>query len=625
MKRTIPLLITAIAGFILMISFFIPALRRAGEEAAIWFDVLASIAFILGGANLFRLQLQRISDRQPGWGYAGITLICFAATFLFGILKLGAPPEASVEAYGETAVPLPLSALPTYRVPLTAPARRGDAEPVPRSVRKQLSIVNGAGGSELVFTGWMSPGQQEDLVAYQDTLAWRCQIEQLGTLAQPPETLLKKVRYHPGHETLLFAGVMSDADRDALLKILQPSPQAQTAVEELDRLSQRITQKEVRNIPPGFMIPAEMNDRIQLERGQENQNGGPESRTVLSIAGPMSVSLRNQIATTWTNDPCVRPLLPEQEKELRAKIESFGQNLTDLQQTAFHNYFSADWKAESLVQALNSAGVTQPLKKTACELLAEIQSGVVEPERTHPAPPPVELNSAQVLLIQRFVETPEMTWDQLESQLPVAGELTEKQKKAFSQFKQELPTEADRQKGLCFRLLATGPLNSAQKRFLLQGARDQFAWRQAVGELFIAAHQQKFPWSGSYTAQGTPFWWLYEYVYQPLLTTTFALLAFYVASAAFRAFRAKNLEAILLLGTAFIILLGRTSAGPALTSWIPEQYSAFRSDQMTASIMSIFNTAGNRAIMIGIALGTVSTSLKVLLGIDRSYLGRGDD
>jgi len=44
-------------------------------------------------------------------------------------------------------------------------------------------------------------------------------------------------------------------------------------------------------------------------------------------------------------------------------------------------------------------------------------------------------------------------------------------------------------------------------------------------------------------------------------------------------------------------------------------------DRLYAFVMSIFNTAGNRAIMIGIALGIASTSLKVLLGIDRSYLG----
>jgi hypothetical protein len=134
-----------------------------------------------------------------------------------------------------------------------------------------------------------------------------------------------------------------------------------------------------------------------------------------------------------------------------------------------------------------------------------------------------------------------------------------------------------------------------------------------------------FAWSGGYREIGSMFWWLYEYVFKPLTATMFAMLAFYIASAAFRAFRAKNFEAILLLGTAFIILLGRTFAGVFLTSWIPDSVSGFRIENMTIYIMSVFNTAGNRAIMIGIALGVASTSLKVLLGIDRSYLGSGDD
>ena len=67
MKRNIPLLITALGGFILIIAYFITATQGWGEVAAIWFDILASIAFILGGGNLLKIHLQKISDRSFGW------------------------------------------------------------------------------------------------------------------------------------------------------------------------------------------------------------------------------------------------------------------------------------------------------------------------------------------------------------------------------------------------------------------------------------------------------------------------------------------------------------------------------------------------------------------------------
>jgi hypothetical protein len=138
-----------------------------------------------------------------------------------------------------------------------------------------------------------------------------------------------------------------------------------------------------------------------------------------------------------------------------------------------------------------------------------------------------------------------------------------------------------------------------------------------------------YSWSGDYRTIGGAFWFCYQYAFVPLTATMFALLAFYIASAAFRAFRAKNVQAVLLLGTAFIILLGRTFAGVLLTSWIdPARWSGFRYftglkiDNLAIYIMSVFTTAGNRAIMIGIALGIVSTALKILLGLDRSYLSK---
>jgi hypothetical protein len=92
----------------------------------------------------------------------------------------------------------------------------------------------------------------------------------------------------------------------------------------------------------------------------------------------------------------------------------------------------------------------------------------------------------------------------------------------------------------------------------------------------------------------------------------FSLLAFFVASASFRAFRAKTPEATLLLLAAFVILLGRTFIGSALGSWLPD---------LSAWIMTWPNAAGQRAIMIGIALGIISTSLKLILGLERSHLG----
>lgn len=135
------------------------------------------------------------------------------------------------------------------------------------------------------------------------------------------------------------------------------------------------------------------------------------------------------------------------------------------------------------------------------------------------------------------------------------------------------------------------------------------------------------PFAGAYDSIGSPFEWIYEFVLKPLTATMFAMLAFYIASAAFRAFRAKNFEATLLLVTAFIILLGRTAAGYLMTDWLPEEGpgSFFRMENLTTFIMNVFNTAGNRAIMIGIALGVASTSLKVILGVDRSYLGSGQE
>ena len=105
----------------------------------------------------------------------------------------------------------------------------------------------------------------------------------------------------------------------------------------------------------------------------------------------------------------------------------------------------------------------------------------------------------------------------------------------------------------------------------------------------------------------------YNMVNSPLASTMFALLAFFIASAAFRAFRARNAEATLLLGTALVMMIGRVSVGEFLWSGFPP---------VTEWLLDVPNLAAKRAIALGIGLGAISTALKIILGIDRTYLGR---
>ncbi len=297
-------------------------------------------------------------------------------------------------------------------------------------------------------------------------------------------------------------------------------------------------------------------------------------------------------------------------------------------QAAVNNLYESSTQVHAIELDQTPKGVSIP---------DDLKEVVTIDEQTHElrVKGPMSLKQRDVLANQ-FPDGDVLSDDEkqeLLTKLQAAGEVSNYQQAVLKRFIKEFKTNGERGRELYFALSepyvdeATGAtvvptLNEEQSNILLDDYRLQNDWYHTVNNLLLAAHQTKYPWSGAVDAEGGAFWYLYEYVLVPLTSTMFALLAFYVASAAFRAFRAKNTEAILLLGTAFIILLGRTIAGTYLTA--PLEGTAFDGltlSNLTIYIMGVFNTAGNRAIMIGIALGIASTSLKVMLGIDRSYLG----
>ena len=608
MKRNIPLLITAIGGFVLIAAFFSPFTENWGESAAIWFDILAAIAFVLGGGNLLKVHLKKISDRPAGWGYSGITLLAFAVTLFVGLTKWGAPPAPKQEYYGESLAPLRLKRLPLdYSVKGTIPPKAA-GESLPASAAWQIREEAG----KVHFRGWMLPNQLADLKAHKNQLQWHDTVEKLNDVAQPPDSLRGKVAYYADHQVLGFKGHMDDADREALLE-LDDGEAWLRAVEKLYRQSQKVVQVRCDFVPAGFdaQQAAEISPDIEFDVQEK----------LLGIQGPMSVDQREALAGQF---PAAKPLSDRRRETLWRELADRGP-LTEKQREMFHVFLADAWSVEELRETLDEAGKAQPVGKTAAEMLAEKRRGVRDVQPTKPAGTDQSLNPRQVALLGEFVADEDRTVAELGRELAAAGPFDGRQEAALGGFFEKVPTEGEHRKELCLALMRAGPLDSRQRDFLLADYRDQLAWQAGVGRLFAGAHALKFSWSGEYNAPGTPFWWLYEYGFKPLTATMFAMLAFYVASAAFRAFRAKNVEASLLLGTAFIILLGRTFAGALITAWLPDWLSGLRIENLTVTIMAVFNTAGTRAIMIGIALGIASTSLKVLLGIDRSYLGTTEE
>jgi len=109
--------------------------------------------------------------------------------------------------------------------------------------------------------------------------------------------------------------------------------------------------------------------------------------------------------------------------------------------------------------------------------------------------------------------------------------------------------------------------------------------------------------------------WLHASTQAQLGATVFSLSSFYLASSSYRAFRARSLEATLLLVAASFVIIGSVPMGAAI-------WTGFNDIQQW--IMKNINDSTMRAFTMGATLGTLSQCVRNLVGIERGHL-RGSE
>lgn len=110
--------------------------------------------------------------------------------------------------------------------------------------------------------------------------------------------------------------------------------------------------------------------------------------------------------------------------------------------------------------------------------------------------------------------------------------------------------------------------------------------------------------------------WLFDSFYDPLGGSIGALLAFWICSACYRTFRIRNVQSVLLLASAIVVMIGRVGIGQTMWPF---------STRLSEWIMNVPNSAVMRALGMVTALGMVAVGLRVVLGLERRALMAGEE
>jgi hypothetical protein len=122
------------------------------------------------------------------------------------------------------------------------------------------------------------------------------------------------------------------------------------------------------------------------------------------------------------------------------------------------------------------------------------------------------------------------------------------------------------------------------------------------------------PW-GSFGMRSSQMTYMYQSILLPMRGAMYAIVAFYIASAAYRVFLARNREAAVMLGCSFVIMLTNAPIGELLGTWIGD---------LGSWLLKVPCMAGERALAICAGFGSIVLAWRMITGRETGYL-RGSE
>ncbi len=114
---------------------------------------------------------------------------------------------------------------------------------------------------------------------------------------------------------------------------------------------------------------------------------------------------------------------------------------------------------------------------------------------------------------------------------------------------------------------------------------------------------------------------LFEGLLQQMDAAMFSIIAFYILSAAYRAFRVRSVEATILLGTALLVILSLMGlVRGAIDGALPANglLSNLRLGTIAEFVRDSFQTPAIRGVSFGVGIGTLAMGLRIWLSLERA-------